>query len=170
MSNKTKNQPDAPLAVIPEGTTPFLLSFLELDTIAFSCHNLKDFPLMPLSDGKKLHRNYKTCDALMKAIREEGDLIEKRRADLKKMRANVASEDEAVEVDNLMKDLIAETQEFNKREHEVHLYTMSSSDFPDDRTKFGKKTIPDQLKGEREVEYVSFYLELLGAVITDDDL
>lgn len=170
MSNKTKGQPDAPLAVIPEGTTKFLFSFLELDTIAFSCHNLKDFSLMALSDGKKLHRNYKTCDSLMKVIREEGDLIEKRRADIKRMRADVKHEDEAIEVDALMKDLVAETQEFNKKLHEVYLYTIPSTDFPDDRAKYGKKTIPDQMKGEREVEYISFYLELLGNVIIDNDL
>lgn len=170
MSNKTKNQPDAPLEKINEGETKFLLSFLDLDTISFSCHQLKDFPHMPLSDGKKLHRNYKTCDTLMKSIREEGDLIEKRRADIKKMRSEVKNEDEAIEVDNLMKDLIAETLEFNKKTHEVYLYTMPSTDFPDDRAKFGKKTIPDQLKGEREVDYINFYLELLGNVIIDCDL
>lgn len=106
----------------------------------------------------------------MKEIREEGDLIEKRRADIKRMRADVKHEDEAIEVDTLMKDLVAETQEFNKKLHEVYLYTIPSTDFPDDRAKFGKKTIPDQMKGEREVEYISFYLELLGNVIIDNDL
>lgn len=170
MSNKTKNQPDAPLAAINDGTAPFLLSYLDLDTISFSCNCLKDFAHMPLADGRKLHRNYKITDARLKEIREDGEIIEKRRAELKKMRAEPLNEDQAKEVDDLMKDLVIETNDFNKRLHEVYLHTIPDTDFPEEREKWGKKIIPDQMKGEREVEYVNFYYELLGNVITDSGL
>lgn len=163
---KIKNLPNAPLAKIDGTEKEYTLSFFEINNISHNCNLLKDFNPLPLISNRKLHKNYRILSELIEEIKEEGEVIEEKRAKL-----NAILNDPELtpklkeETDELMDGVKVATKVFNKEKRNVYLYTIPIGDFPAERDKFGKKKIPLQNGQSSEVEYINSYLELLETVI-----
>lgn len=157
-----------------DNKTEFIFTFQQLIEVKTHCDILSDFFYTSLAALRKLHKNSKLIADVVTAIQEDGALINQRKADIEKKVSELRSDPlnatkEDPDLRKMIEEVKAEILNFNKKTYKIELYTISTRDFPSEREKFGKKIINRGQPSEREVDYVTSYLELSGTVIPESD-
>lgn len=158
-----------------EKPTEFKFLFNQLNAVTFHCNVLEDFLYAPFLSLRKLHKNYEICKDLLEKIGQEAAALNKRQNDLNQKwaesQANAQLEDmiweEPEDLKKVRIDHNAAIEQFNTREFKVNLFTVLDSDFPQDRSKFEKKSIDMGQMQSREVDTYTSYNGLLGTIITE---
>lgn len=158
-----------------EKSKEFDFKFNELNMVAFHCNVLQDFLYAPFQALRKIHTNYQACKTFLEKIGDEAVALNKRQGDLNKKlsESQNKSQEEGVvweEPEDLKKVRIDHNlaiEEFNMRDHKIKLFTVAESDFPQDRTKYEKKTVEMGPTQSREVDTFTSFLGLLGTVIVE---
>jgi len=152
--------------------TEFIFTFQQLTEVKAHCDILGDFFYTSLAALRKLHKNSKLIADVVTAIQEDGILINQRKVNIEKKVAELKSEAANASQDDpdlrkMIDEVKSEILNFNRKTYKIELYTILITDFPSEREKFGKKIINKGQPSEREVDYVTSYLELLGTVISE---
>lgn len=161
MSNKLKNQKDAPLASLPgQPKKEFNLTQTEARILSFNLSVLSDFENTSLLALRKIYKNVSAVNAKIKENQEDQAVIDARGQVLFKADSKATEEQKEA--------FIAESKAFSEELIPVELFTLNVSDFPDDRSKFGKRNYHFGQGRQEEVGYVSSYLDLIEAGVIEE--
>lgn len=158
---------EAPLASINEKTITYQLTLNELNNLKTACDVMKDFLKTPLLNLRKLHKNSKIIQGVIDKFDDESELINTRIGKINQELSKTPNDEKLL---TERTEMLKEIKDYNRAKHSVNLYTMPASDFPAKPEDFGKKFLNKGQQNQVDVEYSTFFIELFGTVIPEEEL
>lgn len=163
----THKSQEAPLASIEDGSAIRLeLRGKDIRMLANAVEVMKDFPYVSLSVLRKLAKNKRQLSRVVDMLDDEQTILQVRQIDINGPKASTYEPEELLK---LRDEFNTDAQKFASVLHEVVVYTIDVSEFPNgddpaNREKFnGIKTVNQQ-----PVTYASAFVDLLGYIIIED--